>query len=118
MSSYSLIIHKTQYEQSNQRHLVGYADKGSECLDLPEEHIDYEKDISAYYFWFFSNFMFNFYPFGIQINIVRPISPNFTKVEFLYYIKDREIWNRMSGGQFGDEGVHHFHLLLKQYLNR
>ena len=26
-----------------------------------------------------------FYPWGVQINIVRPINPTFTKVKFLYY---------------------------------
>ncbi len=128
---------------------VGYSDDGTEVFDFPRTHPDYGKQISAYYFWFYPNFMLNFYPWGVQLNIVKPHSPSFTKVEFLYYIKDREIWNRMGGDQIGEKtqqedewvvegvqkglasrfytdgrfsptretGVHHFHLLLKQYLD-
>ncbi|MEL7221484.1 MAG: Rieske 2Fe-2S domain-containing protein, partial [Bacteroidota bacterium] len=83
---------------------VGYAGKdGTETFDLPQGHPDYGKDVTAYYFWFFPNFMLNFYPWGVQLNIVRPYTPNFTKVEFLYYIKDQEIWDRMSGSQIGEK---------------
>lgn len=82
---------------------VGYADKGAEQFDFPEGHPDYGKNIAAYYFWFYPNFMLNFYPWGVQLNIVRPYRPNFTKVEFLYYIKDQEIWDRMSGEQLGEK---------------
>ena len=82
---------------------VGYADKGSEVFDFPEDHPDYGKDISAYYYWFYPNFMLNFYPWGVQLNIVRPYTENFTKVDFLYHIKDREIWNRMNGEGIGEK---------------
>ncbi len=82
---------------------VGYSDKGSEIFDFPETHPDHGKDISAYYFWFYPNFMLNFYPWGVQLNIVKPYSPSFTKVEFLYYIKDREVWNRMNGEELGEK---------------
>lgn len=82
---------------------VGYSDKGTMTFDLPKEHIDYGKDITAYYYWIFPNFMLNFYPWGVQLNIVRPINPDFTKVEFIYYIKDRKIWNQMRGDKIGDK---------------
>lgn len=82
---------------------IGYSDKGTETFDLPEEHPDYGKNISAYYYWFYPNFMLNFYPWGVQLNIVKPVTPSFTKVEFLYYIKDRDIWNRMKGDQIGEK---------------
>ena len=82
---------------------IGYSDKGSETFDFPEGHQDFGKDIAAYYYWFYPNFMLNIYPWGLQINIVRPITPTFTKVEFLYYIKDQEIWNRMNGEQIGEK---------------
>lgn len=82
---------------------IGYSDQGSETFDFPEDHMDHGKNITAYYYWFYPNFMLNFYPWGVQLNIVRPLTPNFTKVEFLYYIKDYEIWNRMSGEQIGEK---------------
>ena len=82
---------------------VGYSDKGTMTFDLPEDHIDYGKDITAYYYWIFPNFMLNFYPWGVQLNIVRPLTPDFTKVEFIYYIKDRKKWNQMRGDKIGDK---------------
>lgn len=95
-----------KYDTICDKHMVlqvGYSDQGTETFDLPEGHPDYGQDISAYYYWFFPNFMLNFYPWGVQLNIVRPMTPNFTKVDFLYYIKDREIWNRMAGDQIGEK---------------
>ena len=83
---------------------IGYSGKtGTESFDLPDGHPDFGKDITAYYYWFYPNLMLNFYPWGVQLNIVRPISPDFTKVEFLYYIKDRDIWDRMKGDQVGEK---------------
>ncbi len=82
---------------------VGYADQGSEIFDIPQGHPDHGKNIAAYYYWFYPNFMLNVYPWGVQLNIVRPYTPQFTKVEFLYYIKDQEIWDRMNGEQIGEK---------------
>lgn len=82
---------------------IGYADSGTETFDLPADHPDYGQEVTAYYYWFYPNFMLNFYPWGVQLNIVRPYTPSFTKVDFLYYIKDREIWQRMQGDQIGEK---------------
>ncbi|MGH9364254.1 MAG: SRPBCC family protein [Thermoanaerobaculia bacterium] len=46
------------------------------------------KRIAAYYVWLFPNTMFNFYPWGISINIVRPLSVDRTKASFLTYVWD------------------------------
>ena len=63
--------------------------KGDEvCFELPKKSMDYGKKIAAYYFWLFPNLMFNFYPWGLSINIVIPITPEKTKVKFLSYIWD------------------------------
>ena len=75
---------------------IGYSDAGSMTFDLPEDHIDFGQDITAYYYWIYPNFMFNFYPWGVQINIVKPIDVDFTKVEFHYFIKDEKLWERMG----------------------
>lgn len=40
------------------------------------------------YLFVFPNLMFNFYPWGISVNIVRPVSPVETVVEFLTYVSD------------------------------
>jgi choline monooxygenase len=75
---------------------IGYSDNGSMHFDLPEGHPDYGKEVTAYYYWVYPNFMLNFYPWGVQINIVKPIDVDFTKVEFHYFIYDEILWERMG----------------------
>ena len=74
------------YKYSNLQ--IGYSDDANETFDLPKDHIDYGKQVAAYYFWVFPNMMFNFYPWGLSVNIVKPISINRTKISFLSYIYD------------------------------
>ena len=74
------------YKYSNLQ--IGYSDDANETFDLPKDHIDYGKQVAAYYFWVFPNMMFNFYPWGLSVNIVKPISINRTKVSFLAYVYD------------------------------
>jgi choline monooxygenase len=50
--------------------------------------VDEGKKVAAYYFWVFPNMMFNFYPWGLSMNIVRPLDVNRTKVSFLSYVHD------------------------------
>ncbi len=74
------------YRYSNLQ--IGYA-KGSDfAFELPELSIDYGKQIAAYYYWVFPNMMFNFYPWGLSVNIVKPVSVNLTRVSFLSYVYD------------------------------
>lgn len=67
---------------------LGVSKGGEECFDLPKSSPDYGKNIAAYYWWLFPNLMFNFYPWGLSINVVRPLGPELTKVSFLSYILD------------------------------
>ena len=78
---------------------IGYASDGTDTFDLPEGHIDYGKEIAAYYYWVFPNMMFNFYPWGVSINVVRPIAVNRTKVSFITYIYDPEKFDQGAGSQ-------------------
>jgi choline monooxygenase len=41
--------------------------------------------------------MFNFYPWGLSVNIVKPISPGETKVSFLTYVKDESKYDSGAG---------------------
>ena len=66
----------------------GFGTGSDFCFDLPESSEDYGKEIAAYYFWLFPNIMFNFYPWGLSLNIIKPISEKLTKVEFRTYIWD------------------------------
>ena len=83
------------YKYSNLQ--IGYSDDANETFDLPKDHIDYGKQVAAYYFWVFPNMMFNFYPWGLSVNIVKPISINRTKVSFLTYVYDSTKLHKGAG---------------------
>ncbi|RIA09071.1 choline monooxygenase [Flavobacteriaceae bacterium MAR_2010_72] len=83
------------YEHCNLQ--IGYANSGEEVFDLPDYHIDHGKNVAAYYYWIFPNMMFNFYPWGLSINIVKPISLNKTKVSFITYVYDENKLNKGAG---------------------
>ncbi len=94
---------------------VGYSKGGEEIFDLPEGHVDYSKQVGAYYYWVFPNMMFNFYPWGLSINIVKPITKDKTKVSFLTYVYDESKLGSGAGAlldkveredEFVVEGVH------------
>jgi choline monooxygenase len=67
---------------------LGIGKKGDVCFDLPASSPDYGKEVAAYYFWVFPNMMFNFYPWGLSLNIVLPQSPDECKVQFITYVLD------------------------------
>ncbi len=76
---------------------LGTAAGGEDAFDLPPASPDYGERIAAYYFWLFPNLMFNFYPWGLSINVVQPLAPDRTKVSFLTYIWDRSRLGRGAG---------------------
>lgn len=76
---------------------LGIANNSDDCFDLPSSSPDYGKDIAAYYFWVFPNMMFNFYPWGLSLNIVQPLSHNKTKVSFITYMLDESKYDSGAG---------------------
>lgn len=54
-------------------------------------------DIAAHYLFIFPNLMFNFYPWGVSVNVVRPVSSSKTIVEFLTYVSDEDKLNQGAG---------------------
>jgi choline monooxygenase len=135
------------YEYCNLQ--IGYTNEAIEVFDLPKDHIDYGKNVAAYYYWVFPNMMFNFYPWGLSINIVKPLDVNRTKVSFISYVYDPSKLDKGAGselekveredefvvenvqkgvrssfykaGRFSptrEQGVHHFHSLLSNFLNK
>lgn len=73
---------------------VGIAGNPQDAFVLPPESPDYGQQIAAYYYWLFPNTMFNFYPWGLSINVVEPVSQSLTRIKFLTYVYDR---SRMGG---------------------
>ncbi|MFM2393831.1 MAG: hypothetical protein RLZZ546_1813 [Bacteroidota bacterium] len=76
---------------------IGYAKNDELSFDLPKDSIDYGKKIAAYYFWVFPNLMFNFYPWGLSLNIVKPISINKTIVSYITFISNENLYNQGAG---------------------
>ncbi|MDX2004720.1 MAG: aromatic ring-hydroxylating dioxygenase subunit alpha [Meiothermus sp.] len=67
---------------------LGVAASGEPAFDLPTSSPDHGRRIAAYYYWVFPNLMFNFYPWGLSVNVVRPLGHELTKVSFLPYVWD------------------------------
>lgn len=134
------------FEYSNLQ--LGIAKDSEDCFELPESSPDYGKNVAAYYFWIFPNMMFNFYPWGLSINIVKPISVNQTKVSFISFVYDESQMKGGAGSQLDkvekedeevvenvqrglrsrfyqhgrysvtrEQGTHHFHRLIEQFMN-
>lgn len=82
---------------------IGYGKSGDPALNLPEGHIDFGKNVTAYYYWLYPNFMLNIYNWGVQINIVKPMGPHFCKVEFEYYIADEELWQQFGKDELAEK---------------
>lgn len=84
------------FEYSNLQ--LGLAkDKDGDIFDLPPTSPDYGKHVVGYYFWVFPNMMFNFYPWGLSINIVKPINIAQSKVSFLSYVWDENKLRQGAG---------------------
>lgn len=78
---------------------IGIADNDADCFHFPESHIDRGKRIAAYYYWLFPNTMFNFYPWGLSVNVVKPLSVNRCKVSFISYVYDETRMQTGAGAQ-------------------
>ncbi len=127
---------------------MGAARDGEHTLELAGSSPDYGRNIGGYYFWLFPNLMFNFYPWGVSINVVRPLSVDQTRVSYLTYIWDQTRLGQGAGGDLDrveqedqsivrsvqrgihsrlydrgrysptrEQGVHHFHRLLTEWLS-
>lgn len=70
--------------------VVDYGTYTTDTFRYSSLQTGYDKDgnAAAHYFFIFPNLMFNFYAWGLSINVVKPIAPGKTAVEFLTYISD------------------------------
>lgn len=134
-----------QFEYGNLQ--IGIAGAEEPAFDLPQGHPDFGRRIYGYYFWLFPNLMFNFYPWGLSLNIVVPKGPEACTVQFRSYYFAGTTYDRSANAldetEYEDEevvesvqlglqsrfyqtgrfspkmepNVHHFHCLLAQYMN-
>jgi choline monooxygenase len=76
---------------------LGVGKDNTDCFELPMSSVDYGSNIAAYYFWVYPNMMFNFYPWGLSVNIVRPLGTNKSVVEFIAYMWKEEKYDKGAG---------------------
>jgi choline monooxygenase len=76
---------------------LGIAKDEEICFNLPSFSPDYGKKVAAYYFFVFPNMMFNFYPWGLSLNLVEPVTPSLTRVRFLQYVWKEELLDQGAG---------------------
>ncbi|SHM15269.1 aromatic ring-hydroxylating oxygenase subunit alpha [Mucilaginibacter sp. OK098] len=128
---------------------LGLAKNVADCFDLPSSSPDHGKNVAAYYFWVFPNMMFNFYPWGLSVNVVEPVSISECRVKFFSYVWDESKLDKGAGAgldkveqedeeivenvQLGvrsrfykhgrysvtrEQGTHHFHRILAEFMNK
>ncbi len=125
---------------------LGIAGKDEPCFGIPEGHADFGRRVYAYYFWLFPNLMFNFYPWGLSLNVIEPLGQEQTLVRFRTYrfpaTSAGQSLNNLNQTEMEDEtvvesvqrgvrsrlyrrgrfspsmelGVHHFHRLIADFL--
>ncbi len=76
---------------------IGIAKNEKDSFVFPISSTDYGKKVAAYYFWVFPNMMFNFYPWGLSVNIVQPISVDECKVVYHSFVWDESKLNTGAG---------------------
>ncbi len=76
---------------------IAEAKGATTSFDPPTSSPDHGLRISAYYYWGFPNLMLNFYPWGVSINVVRPLSIDTTKVSFIRYVWDESKLAQSAG---------------------
>jgi choline monooxygenase len=76
---------------------LGIAKPGEPAFELPAGSPDAGKRVAAYYWWLFPNTMFNFYPWGLSINVVEPQGHERTRVRFLSYVWDEKKLDQGAG---------------------
>jgi len=87
MESYATELFETSSVQ------IATAKQGEEAFELPAAG----QRIAGYYWFLFPNLMLNFYPWGISINVVRPLAVDRTRVSFLSYVWKPEKLDRGAG---------------------
>ena len=74
-----------------------FAKPGGQCFKMNEISPDFGNEVAAFYWWIFPNIMLNYYPWGLSVNIVKPLAKDLTKVSFITYISDYSALDKGAG---------------------
>ena len=130
--------------------IVDYGSYATETFQFTSLQAGYDNcgEVAGRYLFMFPNLMFNFYSWGLSVNIVLPSSPSRTTVKFLTYVRKGEAITEGAGsdlhnveledeavvesvqrgimsryysrGRYSptrEQGTHHFHRLIAEFLN-
>jgi choline monooxygenase len=78
---------------------TGFARGAEERFTLPASSPDAAHAVAAYWFWLWPNTMLNVYPWGISVNVVKPLAVDRTKVTFASHVVDP---SKLASGAGGD----------------
>jgi len=78
------------YVHKSLNEIVDYGSYTTETFRYSSMQTGHDENgkIAGRYVFIFPNLMFNFYPWGVSVNIVEPITPDSTRVRFLSYVAD------------------------------
>ncbi|MBC88915.1 MAG: choline monooxygenase [Euryarchaeota archaeon] len=77
---------------------IGIARKGEPHFAPPENSQECGERVAAYYYWFYPGLMLNFYPWGLSINQVIPLSVDRTRIVYHGYVGNPEMLGKGAGG--------------------
>ncbi len=69
---------------------LAMAKAGEPAFAPPANGPEHGQRVAAYYWWVFPNLMFNFYPWGLSLNVVQPEAIDRTRVLFRTYVWDTD----------------------------
>jgi choline monooxygenase len=81
---------------------IGEAAKHEACFVLPDDHPDAGRRIAGYYAFVLPATALNFYPWGLSLNVVRPLGPARTRIEYRAYVIDEELREHGAGAGLDD----------------
>ena len=89
---------------------IGIARSNETCFELPDSSPDYGQRIAAYYYWLYPGVMLNFYPWGLSVNIVTPLSVGRTRIVYHGFVWDHSKLGMGAGGDLDkveseDQGI-------------
>lgn len=76
---------------------LAIAASGEPAFDLPPTSVDFGRRVAAYYFFLHPNLMLNFYPWGLSLNVVKPLSASRTRVSYRTWIWREELLAEGAG---------------------
>ncbi len=86
------------YVHAGLNEAIDYGSYTTEALEHGVLQVGHaEGAVAAYYLWLWPNTMFNVYPWGFSVNVVKPLAVDRTRVSFLTWVVDPARLDRGAG---------------------